>query len=99
FSRQIAALGMPSDAALAFSTSGGSENVLRALAEARARGLATLGFAGYAGGRMAGEAALDALFVVPSDSVHPIQEVQRSLLHALALLLEASLAAEPQCAS
>ncbi len=83
FARQIAAFGRPGDAVLGFSTSGDSENVVRAFEEAGRRGLTTLGLAGYAGGRMAAECRLDALLVVSSDSVHRIQEVQRSLLHAL----------------
>ncbi len=99
FSRQVAAFGRRGDCALGFSTSGGSENVLRALAEARRRGLATLGFAGYDGGRMAQEGALDALLVVPSDSVHRIQEVQRSLLHALWELTQVAGRGGRPCAS
>ena len=42
-----------------------------------------LAFAGYDGGRMARERAADLLFVVPSHSVHRIQEVQTALAHLL----------------
>ena len=49
FARQLAALGRPGDMAFGISTSGGSENVLRAFDEARRRGLLTVGLAGYDG--------------------------------------------------
>lgn len=75
FARPLATLGRPGDALVAISTSGSSPNVLAALAGARSRGLAAVGFAGYGGGSMA-DADLDALLVVHSDSVHRIQEAQ-----------------------
>jgi D-sedoheptulose 7-phosphate isomerase len=91
FARQVAAMGRPGDIALAVSTSGGSENVLRALGEAKRGGLLTIGLAGYDGGRMA-ESELDFLFAVPSPSVHRIQEAQTTLYHVLWSLVQAELA-------
>jgi D-sedoheptulose 7-phosphate isomerase len=90
FARQVAAMGRPGDIALAVSTSGGSENVIRALQEAGRRGLLTVGLAGYDGGRMA-DAGLDFLFPVPSSSVHRIQEAQTTLYHVLWTLVQDSL--------
>jgi D-sedoheptulose 7-phosphate isomerase len=87
FARQVAAMGRPGDIALAVSTSGGSENVIRGLQEAGRRGLLTVGLAGYDGGRMA-ETALDFLFAVPSSSVHRIQEAQTTLYHVLWSLVQ-----------
>lgn len=83
FARQIAALSRPGDIALGISTSGGSDNVLAAFAEARRLGLLTIGLAGYDGGRMAEAGTLDYLFVVPSSSVHRIQEAQTTTYHVL----------------
>ncbi|MEU0564405.1 SIS domain-containing protein [Nonomuraea sp. NPDC005983] len=83
FARQLAALGSAGDVAMALSTSGGSANVLRGLEEARRRGMVTVGFAGSGGGRMAQEHLADHLFVVPSSSVHRIQEAQTTLYHVL----------------
>ena len=86
FARQIAAAGRPVDIALGLSTSGGSANVLRGFAEASRRGLLTIGLAGYSGGAMAEAAArgeIDFLFVMPSDSVHRIQEAQTTTYHVL----------------
>ena len=91
FARQVAAVGRRGDIALAVSTSGGSENVIRALEEGKRRGLLTVGLAGYDGGPMA-EAGLDFLFAVPSSSVHRIQEAQTTLYHVLWSLVQAELA-------
>jgi D-sedoheptulose 7-phosphate isomerase len=87
FARQVAALGGPGDVALALSTSGGSRNVLCGLERARRSGLLTVGFAGYDGGPMAASGVVDHLFVVPSESVHRIQEVQTTLYDVLVELV------------
>jgi D-sedoheptulose 7-phosphate isomerase len=68
---------------LALSTSGGSANVLRGLAEAHKLGLLTIGLAGYDGGAMAEADTIDHLFVVPSSSVHRIQEAQTTVYDVL----------------
>jgi D-sedoheptulose 7-phosphate isomerase len=83
FSRQLIALGRPDDIAVGLSTSGNSPNLVGALAEAKRRGMLTVGFAGYDGGAMAHCDAIDHLFVVRSDSVHRIQETQDALAHQL----------------
>src|SRR4051794_31903141 len=69
----------PADAVLGISTSGASANVNRALARARDRQLLTIGFTGCDGGAMADRC--DFLFLVPSWSIHRIQEVHTTLLH------------------
>lgn len=83
FSRQIGAFGRPDDIAVGLSTSGNSANLLRAFDEAAKRGLLTIGIAGYDGGKMAESQSIDYLFVVPSPSVHRVQEAQTTLYHAL----------------
>jgi D-sedoheptulose 7-phosphate isomerase len=83
FARQIAAFGRKGDIAVGLSTSGNSENLLRAFEEANRRSLLTIGIAGYQGGKMAEVAGLDYLFVVPSASVHRIQEAQTTIYHVL----------------
>lgn len=74
FSRQIIAHAKPVDVAIALSTSGNSDDLMTALAEARFRGLLTVGFAGHDGGRMAVTDDLDFCFTVRSQSIHRIQE-------------------------
>ncbi len=88
FARQVIAYGRPGDALLAFSTSGGSANVLAALAEARRRGLATIALVGYGGGRIAAEGLADVVCVTRSEHVPRIQEAQASAWHALRALVE-----------
>ncbi|HET9602071.1 MAG TPA: SIS domain-containing protein [Acidimicrobiales bacterium] len=79
FSRQLIAYGAPGDIAVGISTSGSSRNVLTAFAEARTRGMITVGLAGYDGGEMAAAPDLQHCLVVRSDSVHRIQETQAGL--------------------
>lgn len=83
FSRQLIAHGRACDIAVGFSTSGNSDNVIRAFGEARRRGLLTIGLAGHDGGQMAASGDLDHCLVVPSDSVHRIQETQDAVALAL----------------
>ncbi len=83
FARQIAALGRAGDIAVGLSTSGDSPNLGRAFSEAHRRGLLTVGFAGYDGGAMGRAGTVDHLFVVPSSSVHRIQEAQTTIYHVI----------------
>ncbi|MGA7054796.1 MAG: SIS domain-containing protein [Mycobacterium sp.] len=83
FARQLIARAKAGDIAVAMSTSGNSPNLLAALAEARHRGLYTIGFAGYDGGAFANNPDVDACFVVRSQSVHRIQESQALLGYQL----------------
>jgi D-sedoheptulose 7-phosphate isomerase len=83
FARQIAAFCRRGDIAVGLSTSGNSENLLRAFDEASRRGLLTVGIAGYEGGKMAELDTIDYLFVAPSSSVHRIQEAQTTIYHVL----------------
>lgn len=79
FSRQLMAHGRSGDIAVALSTSGSSEDLMVALAEARKRGMLTIGFSGHDGGRMAAAADagdIDHCFTIRSQSIHRIQESQ-----------------------
>jgi D-sedoheptulose 7-phosphate isomerase len=88
FTRQLIAHARPEDVAVGISTSGDSANILAALAEARKRGLLTVGIVGYDGGRILGERLADHAIVVRSDYIPRIQEVQASIYHVLRGLLE-----------
>ena len=88
FARQLIAHARPEDIAVGISTSGGSANILAALAEARKRGLLTVGIVGYDGGRIVGERLADHAVVVRSDYIPRIQEVQASVYHVLRGLIE-----------
>lgn len=80
FSRQLIAYARAGDIALGISTSGNSTNLLQAFAEARRRGLLTLGLAGYDGGQMAVCPDIDQCLVARSESVHRVQETQAGLV-------------------
>jgi D-sedoheptulose 7-phosphate isomerase len=98
FSRPLAAAGRAQDIAVGLSTSGNSANVVRGLAVAHERGLLTVATAGYAGGAMAEAAArgeIEYLFVVPSASVHRIQEAQTTIFHVLWELVQRALGSVP----
>jgi len=86
FARQVAGLGRPGDVLVAISTSGNSPNVVRAVEEARRRGLSTLGLLGRDGGRLKDMVHL--ALVVPSSSTQRIQEVHITVGHILCGALE-----------
>jgi D-sedoheptulose 7-phosphate isomerase len=84
FARQLAAFSAGrGDVAFGLSASGGSANVVQGMRQARRQGLKTVGLAGYDGGAMAAPGLVDFLFVVPSSSIHRIQEVQTTVYHLL----------------
>ena len=83
FSRQLISAAGPADIAVGLSTSGSSDNLLQAFAEAKRLGLLTVGLAGYDGGTMAAAATIEHCLVVRSDSVHRIQEVQSAVVFDL----------------
>ena len=79
FADQLRVLGKPGDMALAISTSGHSPNLVQAVEAARDLGLLTIAFAGKDGGRLVELA--DHCFVVPSFSIHRVQETHVALYH------------------
>jgi len=83
FLRQLIAHGRRGDVAVAISTSGGSANVIAALAEARRRGMLTVALLGYDGGEIARQGLADWPIVVHCDYIPRIQEVQASIYHVM----------------
>jgi D-sedoheptulose 7-phosphate isomerase len=81
FVQQLRLLAQPDDMALAISTSGKSPNLIYAIEAARDRGLMTIAFCGKDGGRFPDIA--EHCFIVPSFSIHRIQEVHAALIHVL----------------
>jgi D-sedoheptulose 7-phosphate isomerase len=86
FARQIEAHGAAGDVAFGISTSGRSPNVVRGLEAARARGLRTVALTGSDGGAVG--AAAEIQINVPDRSAARVQEVHRTLIHAICALLE-----------
>lgn len=87
FARQVAAHGRENDVLLAISTSGDSPNILRALEEARARGVHTVGLLGKGGG--AALPLCDIGIVVPhAKSSERIQELHIKVIHLVVEAVE-----------
>jgi D-sedoheptulose 7-phosphate isomerase len=81
FSRQVEGLVRPGDVVVCISTSGNSENVLRAARTAKERGAVTVGFTGSTGGKLA--AVCDHLLNVPSSATARIQEMHIFMIHLI----------------
>lgn len=86
FSRQVDAFAHKKDILIGISTSGNSENVLKAIKAAKSKGVYTVGLLGHGGGRIAEEA--DMSVVVPSDVTARIQESHIVIIHILCELIE-----------
>lgn len=93
FARWVEAIGVAGDVAILLSTSGRSENVLRAAAAARSKGIVTVGFSGSGGGALTGE--VDIPVVIASDDTGRVQEAYLNLLHIVAALVEEYFCGEP----
>jgi D-sedoheptulose 7-phosphate isomerase len=93
FARQVQALGQPGDILIAYTTSGKSPNILRALEEAQARKVVSIGFTGNRGGPM--RELCDHLFEVPSADTPKIQEGHLVLGHILCGLVERAIFKAP----
>ena len=89
FARQVWGLGQKGDVLIAFTTSGQSKNILRALEEAKRRGLESICFLGRDGGFTKGVATLE-LLVAGRDTAR-IQEGQKLLFHVLCEIVEEKL--------
>jgi D-sedoheptulose 7-phosphate isomerase len=88
FLRQMIAQAQPDDVAIAISTSGGSQNIIMALEEARKRKLLTVALLGYDGGEIQRRGLADFSLIVRSDYIPRIQEIQASVYHVIREALE-----------
>ncbi len=86
YSRIIDGIGQQGDILVGLSTSGNSENIIKAFDVARQKGLITVGFTGATGGKM--KASSDYLLNVPSTDTPRIQESHIMLGHIVCQLVE-----------
>ncbi len=91
FSRQVHAHGREGDVLMAYSTSGGSPNVLAAAAAARELGIAVIGFTGAGDGGEKLAAASDLCLRAPAGDTPRIQEAHMVVSHTICELVERSL--------
>jgi D-sedoheptulose 7-phosphate isomerase len=81
FAYQLASLGVAGDVLIAISSSGASPNIIKAINEARARGMVTIAMTGFAGGGAAEIA--DVNLHVASDNYGLVEDTHQSLMHIL----------------
>ena len=89
FSRQLRGIGVAGDVILGMSTSGNSENVVRAFEAAHSMGITTIGLTGAGGGKMA--ALSDILIAVPHQQTNHIQEAHIAIGHMICAMVEDNL--------
>jgi phosphoheptose isomerase len=89
FARQVWGLGQKGDLLIAFTSSGKSRNVRRALEEANKRKMKSICFLGRDGGFTKGIATVD--LIAPGTSTARIQEAQTLLFHVLCETVDAKL--------
>ncbi len=89
FARCVEAYGRPGDALIGISTSGNSENVLRAIHQAKKQGVLTIGLLGAGGGKILAEC--DASVVVPSKVTARVQESHILIGHIWCEMIEENL--------
>ncbi len=86
YAQQVYGLGQEGDVLIALSTSGNSENVVRAAQTAKAKGMCVIAFTGGGGGALAGVA--DILLNVPAAETYAVQELHLPLYHLLCAAAE-----------
>lgn len=91
FGRWVRALGRPGDCLILLSTSGNSENVVRAAAAGREGGLRTIALLGKDGGRLAGQCDIEWVVGGAAATADRIQEIHMLILHTLIEGVEARL--------
>jgi len=89
FAKQISGLGQPNDVLLAISTSGNSENIVRAIPAAHEKKLSVIALTGRDGGKMAALLHNNDIEIrVPTDSTPRIQEIHILIIHCLCDLID-----------
>jgi len=86
FARLIEGLGQTGDVLIAISTSGNSPNIIKAVDQAKSRGLSVIGFLGGSGGKL--KDMVDLPVVIPSDNTQRIQEGHITIAHIICELVE-----------
>lgn len=89
YSRMVKAMGKKGDILIALSTSGNSTNIIKAIEQASALGVITIGLTGETGGKM--KDICDILINVPSKDTPRIQESHIMIGHIICQLVEEKL--------
>lgn len=94
FARQVRGLARAGDCLVAISTSGNSENVVRACRAARATGVRVVSLTGAGGGKVG--ATSDVVVAVPDAETPRVQEIHLVVIHLLCGIVEDALAGRPR---
>ncbi|PCJ62987.1 MAG: phosphoheptose isomerase [Planctomycetota bacterium] len=86
FSRMVEAYGKDEDSFIGISTSGNSENIIKAFESAKNQGLYTVALLGKDGGKLKGIA--DTEWIIPAETSDRIQEIHMAILHILIEVVE-----------
>lgn len=86
FSRQCEAIIQKNDILFAISTSGNSQNIIKAVKEAKKRNVKVISLTGKTGGKL--KRFSDVCIKIPSTSTARIQEVHRIVLHSICKIIE-----------
>ena len=81
FSKGVEAYGQEGDMFIGISTSGNSPNVIKAVEQAKAQGLVTVGLLGKDGGKLKG--MCDYEFIIPGKTSDRVQEIHMMILHII----------------
>ena len=92
FSRMVEAVGSEGDVLFAISTSGNSENILKAIEAARKKGMKVIGLSGKEGGKMAGLCDVE-IRAPRSEYADRAQEIHIKVIHSLINYIETTLSA------
>jgi phosphoheptose isomerase len=88
FSYQLKTMAAPGDVLMTISSSGNSENIVRAIDWARQNGVGTIAMTGFAGGRSARLADIN--LHVAAENYGIVEDIHQSMMHALAQYLRQS---------
>jgi len=94
FAKQLKSLSQEGDVVIALSTSGSSQNIIKAMDVAKRKKLTTVAFTGAKGEKFASRATY--AFIVPSDNTARIQETHITLAHVLCQMVEEILFEAPR---
>lgn len=86
FARSIQGLGKAEDVLFAISTSGNSQNIIKAIEAAKVKGMKIIGFLGGNGGKI--KSLVDVQIIIPSFNVQRIQEGHITVGHIICELVE-----------
>lgn len=88
FSYQLKTMGAPGDVLITISSSGNSENIVRAIDWARQNGVGTIAMTGFSGGRSAKLADIN--LHVAAENYGIVEDIHQSMMHAVAQYLRQS---------